>query len=214
MKNLEAAIQAGDALAATAAVLSEPSLLNSATSQGVSPILMAVYFRKVEVAEALRNAKGGLDIFEAAAMGDLHEADRLLDLDPHAHREISGDGFSPLGYAAYFGHRQLLKDLLDRGADPNAVSQNDLRVSALHSALSGGHKEMVRDLIACDADVNVASGAEWTPLHYVAFSGDLETAKFLLEKGAHPNSRNADEKLPTDIARERGFTDLAALLKL
>jgi ankyrin repeat protein len=212
MTNLEAAITTGNVTEAQAAVAENPALLSSPTSQGVSPILMAVYFGQIRVAEALRDAKGGLDIFEASALGDQHEVDRLLALNPHAHREASADGFSPLGYSAYFGHRELLRDLLERGADPNALSQNDLRVSALHSALSGGHKEMARDLVQFDADVNVASAAEWTPLHYAAFSGDLETARFLIAHGASKAARNSDAKCPGDLARDGGFTDLAAEL--
>jgi ankyrin repeat protein len=213
MTELEQAIKKGDRTTAVSTVTEDPALLEETTSMGVSPILMCVYFQQMQIAEALRHLKGTLDIFEASALGDLHEVDRLLTLDPHEHREVSPDGFTPLGYAAYFGHRELLRDLLARGAEPNTASQNDLRVTPLHSALSGGHKEMVRDLVEFDADVNAASGAEWTPLHYVAFSGDIETARFLLEHGAVPAGKNADGKTPLDVATEQGHSDLAELLR-
>jgi uncharacterized protein len=209
---LEAFIRADDLTSLQASLQENPKAIGQLTSLGVSPILHALYLSKARIAEALRNAKGSLDISEAAAMGDRHEVDRLLELDPHAHREVSPDGFHPLGYAAYFGHRELAHDLLEHGAEPNVASENDLRVMPLHSALSGGHKEIVRDLVEHGADVNVAAGSEWTPLHYVAAKGDIETTRLLIEHGATSTSPNVDGKTPRDLAIEKGHTDLAELL--
>ncbi len=212
MNPLEAFIRADDLSGLQASLEENPEAIGQPTSMGVSPILHALYFGKTRIAEALRSAKPSLDISEAAALGDRHEVERLLELDPHAHREVSPDGFHPLGYAAYFGHRELAHDLLEHGAEPNVASENDLRVMPLHSALSGGHKEIVRDLVEHGADVNVAAGNEWTPLHYVAAKGDIETAKLLIEHGATSITPNVDGKTPRDLALEKGHTDLAAML--
>lgn len=212
MNPLEAFILADDLAGLRASLQENPETIDQPTSMGISPVLHALYLGKTRIAEALRSAKPSLDISEAAAMGDRHQVDRLLGLDPLAHREVSADGFFPLGYAAFFGHRELAHDLLEHGAEPNVVSENDLLVMPLHSALSGGHKEIVRDLVEHGADVNIAAGSEWTPLHYVAAKGDIETAKLLIKHGATSTSPNVDGKTPRDLASEKGHTDLAELL--
>jgi ankyrin repeat protein len=72
---------------------------------------------------------------------------------------------------------------------------------------------MARLLIERGTDVDAASAAGWTPLHYVAHNGDIETAKFLLDRHAKRDVRNGDGKTPYEIAEERGFTDLAEILR-
>ena len=50
-------------------------------------------------------------------MGDTRRVAELLDRDPQLLSAQSGDGFSPLGLAAFFGNGETVKLLLSRGAD-------------------------------------------------------------------------------------------------
>jgi ankyrin repeat protein len=54
--------------------------------------------------------------------------------------------------AVDFGHRALVRWLLDRGADPNARSNRESRDTCLHSAAWNGDLEMVKLLVARGAD--------------------------------------------------------------
>jgi ankyrin repeat protein len=173
---------------------------------------MAVYLGKPHVAEALRELKGNLDVFEASAMGDQHQLSRILEERPDAHREFSPDGFTPLGYAAFFGHIEAVRSLVARGADPNVKSMNGIGAAPLHSALAEGRKEMARTLVEAGADVNAASAEGWTPLHYAAETGDIETARYLLAKGANPSCVRPDGKTPAQVAGDKGYSDLASAL--
>lgn len=59
-------------------------------------------------------------------------------------------GNTLLMLAAYAGHTDLTKGLLERGADPNRV--NDLGQSIIAGAVFKGHNEIVNALMAKQAD--------------------------------------------------------------
>lgn len=71
---------------------------------------------------------------------------------------------------------------------------DDLNV-ALQRAAWNGNLEMVEILVDAGADVN-AKFADRTIMHEVASRGNLETAKYLLSKGAPFDEKNASGKTP------------------
>jgi ankyrin repeat protein len=198
-----------------AALAADPTLA-TANEDGVSAILCAVYHGHADNARAIANAKGEIDIFEAAALGDQHVTDEILKKTPAAINEFSADGFTPLGLAAYFGHRELVQKLLAAGADPTIASKNALGVIPLHSALSNGHKEIARILVEAGrpgTQVNTPTRQGWFPLHYTAHSGDWETSDFLLMHGASTSQVNNIGETPAMEARTHGYSALADILE-
>src|SRR5437588_647580 len=74
-----------------------------------------------------------IDIFETAALpGQAERGAALLAAGPALARAYSGDGFTPLHLAAFFGHEAMAHLLLARGADANAVSRNPMALRPLH----------------------------------------------------------------------------------
>ena len=84
---------------------------------GVSPIMMAIYFGQPEIARVMALTRE-LDAFEAAAMGDVVQVQIALQTNPAVVHQVSRDGFSMLGLAAFFGHSLVVEILLKGGADP------------------------------------------------------------------------------------------------
>ena len=199
-------------LAKVAAALQENPALASATADGASAVLWGVYYGHGDVARVAANEKGDIDVFEAAALGDQHVMSGLLKADPKQVQAFSGDGFTPLGLAAFFGHQEMVKILLQTGADPNVASKNPLGVLPLHSAMANGSKEIARILIDAGTDVNTANAEGWTPLHYAAHSGDMESARYLLSKGAKAGVAKSDGQTAASLAAAEGHSDLANLL--
>ncbi len=209
MASLAQLIQSGDVEGVREHLAENP---NATVEEAPSPLLLAVYHGQAAVAEAIRHTRPDLTLHEAAALGDVHQRAASLAKDPGGVKEFSTDGFSPLGYAAFFNHPSAAKLLLKAGADANVVSQNGLGVSPLHSALAGGHKELARMLFEAGGDVSAPSKAGWTPAHYAAHKGDLETARYLRARGAKLDAVNADGHTAAQIAHAEGRTELAELL--
>ncbi|MNY67310.1 Ankyrin repeat protein [compost metagenome] len=69
-------------------------------------------------------------------------------------------------------------------------------------------------LINAGANVNVVQQAGFTPLHAAAQQGDIELIILLLENGAEVDIRMEGGKLPADLAREKGFAEIAEILKV
>uniref|UniRef100_A0A4X1VLS3 Oxysterol-binding protein n=1 Tax=Sus scrofa TaxID=9823 RepID=A0A4X1VLS3_PIG len=71
-------------------------------------------------------------------------------------RSKSNLGWTPLHLACYFGHRQVVQDLLKAGAEVNVL--NDLGDTPLHRAAFTGRKELVMLLLEYNADTTVVNG--------------------------------------------------------
>ncbi len=78
--------------------------------------------------------------------------------------------------------------LLERGADPNAVSS--VGNSALMYAAEKGNMQIMRMLVASGADVNTSGFNGATPLFLAIFNNDFQATKYLLEQGANPNVKD------------------------
>lgn len=214
---LFAAIKQGDAATVERLIAADPGIVSARAEGGASAVLTAVYYGRGAIARALAARHPGLDIFEAAAVGDAERARELLDADPTLASAFAPDGFHPLGLAAFFRHTGVLRLLIERGADVAAPARNPLAVTALHSAVASDAAPvdlaLVEALLDAGAPVNVPHQGGGTPLHTAAFTGDAAVARMLLDRGADPLQRTDDGKTAVDIARERGHGDVARMLE-
>jgi ankyrin repeat protein len=166
----------------------------------------------MEAVSVLLEADPGLDIFEAAAMGRTDVLRAELDRNPGLAVAFAPDGFTALGLACFFGHREAVKLLLDRGAQVNDASRNRMRVAPLHSALAGSDSAIADLLLAAGADVNAVQADGYTPLHEAAQNGDHAMVERLVGAGADPQARLDDGSTPAASARRAGHGPLAEWL--
>jgi ankyrin repeat protein len=132
------------------------------SGKGATPLDYAHWGDHEEVIETLNahnaqreHEKGGKGIgqssliHDAALDGDIDEVQRQLDagVDPNLK---SSKGATPLFYAVYGGHLEIVELLITRGADVNAVYLNN---SVLDQAHSYDDQEMVELLEAHGAEV-------------------------------------------------------------
>jgi len=202
------AIKARDAGAAAAALAADPGLARTPAPEGTSPICLAIYYGQPELAAAIA-AVTESDIFDAAALGDTARLAALLDADPSLAGAHAADGFFPLGLAAYFGHADAARLLLDRGADPNQAARNAAKVTALHAAVSSNQLAIVRWLLDAGADVDARQQMDYTPLMGAAANARLDIIDLLLARGADRAARTTDGKTAADLAREHGHAAVA-----
>lgn len=149
----------------------------------VSPLLQALYEGRSEDAERLRHPE--LDLFEAAALGDVPRLRELLDAgaDPN---EFASDGFTPLTLAAFFKRPEAARLLLDRGADVNQRARHEeIQVLPIHSAAAnGGSAEIVRMLLDAGADPNAEQPGGFRAIDEARQDGNAELEQLLVERGA------------------------------
>jgi uncharacterized protein len=136
-------IAAGDVDGLRELLARDPAQAAAHDDWGISALLRARYRWSDELVEALLAADPPLDGFDAAAFGAI---ERLGD--PGAY---SGDGFTPLHLAAFFGQLEAARTLIERGADVHAVSRNELAVQPLQSAVAAGEREAAHLLLDAGA---------------------------------------------------------------
>jgi ankyrin repeat protein len=163
----------------------------------MSEALEALYTGDAEKARELLPPDDGLSVFEAAAFGRLDALGRILDDDPRQATAFSHDGFTALHLAVFGGQEEAARLLLDRGADPNALSTNEnVRVPPLGTAAFVRSVPLARLLLDSGADVNGRGEGGFTALHSAAQNGDEALARLLLERGADSSLATDDDKVP------------------
>jgi len=207
------AVRAGDSAAVSALLAADPSLGAARNEQGQSAILFAVYNGRNEIRDLLLARGVPLDLFDAAAAGQLVRVKELVEKDRALANSCSPDGFPVFALAAVFNQRAVVEYLLSRGADVNSISRNSAGYTALTGAVAFGHKDVVSWLLSHGANVHHRYGPGYTPLHEAASSGRLEIVRMLLDAGADPAARTDDGKTPLSFAEERGHAEVAALLR-
>lgn len=195
--------------------LEEDRELLRARSEGLTPLFRALFAGRQEVVELLVDRGAPVDGWEAAALGSVARIEAVFGATPEPGRlNATGDhGWTPLHLAAFMGRREAVDWLLDRGADPAARSGNYMANTPLHAALAGrGEPGVVRALLDGGADPAAGAAGGVTPLHLAASRGDAGAVDLLVERGASPEAMD-DGRMPSVLARERGYPELAERLE-
>jgi ankyrin repeat protein len=206
------AIKAGRTDEATRMARQNPALLKTRDTSGASPVLVAIYHQKADIATALASL-ATLDLFEASALGAVDRIQEILRQDAAAASTYAPDGFTPVALAAFFGRPEAARVLIAAGADVNAAARNPFKVQALHAAVAGRNMEIVRAVLSAGADANAQQQAGFRPIHEAANSANRELAELLIAHGADVALTNDAGKNAIDLAREKGHTEFATWLQ-
>jgi ankyrin repeat protein len=210
--DLQAAIRDKNAARVREILAAAPDLARTRPQAGPSALLLACYLGAGEIVDLLRGTVT-MDSCEAAAIGDADALRRLLDEHPARANARSGDGWTPLHLAGFFGRREVAELLLARGASLTAISGGAEKNQPLHAALAGAcDPAIVRAMVAHGADVNAAGASGYTALHVAASRGNGELARFLIASGARIGAKMDDGKTAADLARDRGHPEVATVL--
>lgn len=212
-ESLIAAIKQGDGETVSTLLNTEADLANARTDKGLSVVLLAAYYGQADIARMIVTHGAQLNLFEAATVGQIKIVQSLVEADPEQVNAYAPDGFYPLGLAAYFGHLEVVRYLLDHGADVHQVANNAQRVNALHAASANRHLSICGLLIEHGINVNATQQGGFTALQAAAQNGQLELVELLLKHGAQINARNEAGQTALDLARSHDHTQVAAYLE-
>ena len=211
--NFFVAVQAGDAAEVARLIATDPALLRAKNESGASAVLLACYSGRKEVRDLLLAQGAPLELHEAAAAGQLSRVKELVETNPAAAQTYSPDGFPVMALAAVFGHEDVARYLLVKGADVNAVATNGSGYTALTGAVASGHPTVAKWLAENGADVNYRYANGYAPLLTAAANGCLEIVKMLLAHGADLHARTVDGKNALAFAQERNHNEVAEYLR-
>lgn len=169
-------------------------------------------------------------LLSAAGEGNTARVKELLGQG--ANPNVRGaDGRSPLMEAAYGGHLEIFRLLLDKGArvdfkkDDGATAlsfaqgRNDqvmvemlLQIDRLIEAAGRGDETAVRTQLEKGASVNAGGADGRTALMEAAYGGHKEIVKLLLEKGADVKAKKDDGADALSLTKP-GASEIKTMLK-
>ena len=100
---------------------------------------------------------------------------------------LDGQGLSPLQIAAYRGDMEIVRIIIDAGADLEL--RNTKGGTALRFAVEQDHKDIVEILCKAGADINTRLNGGFTPFDWADANGKSEMVAFLIKLGAASNLR-------------------------
>lgn len=187
-------IAAGEGGSVRAALTEEPTLASIRTRSGSTALQWAVYTGHASLVDVLLEFGATIDLWTACTIGRIDAIPP--DADPN---EFSPDGFTPLCLAVAFGHNDIVRLLLQQGANPNGRSTTLGGVAPVHSAVFGHNLDGLRTVVEAGADVNAKQEGGFTPLMGAAQNNDLEMVKYLLDHKADTGAKADDGKQAADL---------------
>jgi cytochrome c len=172
----------------------------------VSELMQAQYRLDGETVDRLLSEGHEPTVHEAAATGDTERLRALLDHDSRLVNAWSPDGAQPLHFAAFFGHVDACRLLVERGADVDEHASGFNGVAPVNSAAANVAKpnevctEIVRLLLDAGADPAATQGGGSTALHTAAFAGNADLARLLVGRGLDPDEAMDDGRTARSLA--------------
>uniref|UniRef100_A0A9J8APR5 Ankyrin repeat domain 50-like n=1 Tax=Cyprinus carpio carpio TaxID=630221 RepID=A0A9J8APR5_CYPCA len=111
---------------------------------------------------------------------------------------VDSEGWTALRSAAWGGHKEAVRLLLEAGADIDGCDSDGR--TALRAAAWGGHEEILLTLLDHGAQVDRSDREGRTPLIAAAYMGHKEAVEILLNAGADLNLADGDGRTALSVA--------------
>src|SRR3989442_293406 len=184
--DLLTAAQKNDLAKAQAILDRNPALLRMHTPNGTL-VLTSTFYGAGDVVKPLlaRRPEDAMNLYEDATVGNARRLKTILGQSRvRVNEATKEEGFDPLGLAAFFGHAEAVKVLLDHGADVNQKPPSRFANTAVDPAVSGDHPDVVRILPPAAAHPDRRSYPNYNTRRQAAVHGKLEIVRMLLDRGA------------------------------
>ncbi len=169
---------------------------NAADKEGLTPLMNAAQSGRPENIKILIQAGAKINaarkdgctaLMDSSENGKLDCVKILLGMgaDWTAAEKYSKFKWTALHLAVNRDHGDVVRALIDAGADPNSIDGN-YKGPAIIPGADSGKSSAVKALIEAGAGVNVLDQHKYTPLLRASLNGYADTVEILLAAGADP----------------------------
>ena len=167
-------------------------------------------------ATAFLEGAGKTALMEAALNNRPEVVKLLIDAGAYIDQQEAETGFTALSHASSQSNEDVVRALLENGANPNLRAHNGW--SPLYQAARFAYVDTARALLDAGADVDLPDNDGLTPLMVAIIRGrviDLSVGRIttlLLLRGADPNRQDKDGNTALHHAALSGMTDAVPIL--
>ena len=150
-------------------------------------------------------------LWHCADQGLTRAVDALIDSGAFHLDRADSAGYTPLAQAAYRGHFDTARVLIQRGASTAALTRQNN--SLLMLASQSGNTRLVAELLARGALLNQQNDSGETALMIAAARGNQQTVELLIASGANLQLRNGEQLSAYQIALNSGHQQVAETIR-
>ena len=190
-----------------------------------TPLIQAIKYKQTDIINYLLENNADVNLKEELTgftplMASLHDI-TITELLIEKGADIEAkddDGINALVYASTYNNEEMVKFLLEKGADANTVCEIenehiDISPTPLMNAAYRGNTNIINMLLENGADINYTTDYGMTALMYAASFNQFEAAKVLLENNADTSITDEYGRTALDLAKSEDYKDIVELLE-
>jgi len=150
--------------------------------------------------------------------GDIEAVKRIVESGTHIDKIYNFDSITLLHKAARCEWLDIVKYLVNSGADINCVDTDGW--TPLHYASNNMNLDIIKILVESSqnsehgkCDVNALTHCLNTALHFASYRGHFDIVVYLLDAGVNPGFINQDGKTASGAARKRCYESIAEYIE-
>ena len=190
-----------------------------------TPLIQAIKYKQTDIINYLLENNADVNLKEELTgftplMASLHDI-TITELLIEKGADIEAkddDGINALVYASTYNNEEMVKFLLEKGADANTVCEienehTDIASTPLMNAAYRGNTNIINMLLENGADINYTTDFGMTALMMAASFNQFEAAKVLLENNADTSITDEYGRTALDLAKSEDYKDIVELLE-